>query len=100
MTKPKVAATRRMGDLQSGNSNEVLFLARGKKSFIQWPTEREIQEVSTRLARIVQVGIRSEANGEYFKSGDLAYQLQEIIRGTAELLKKSQRAKGMNPATV
>jgi hypothetical protein len=37
------------------------------------------------------VGIRSEANGNYFKSGDLAYEIQEIIRATAQLFKKSQR---------
>ncbi len=34
-----------------------------------------------------------EASGDYFNSGDLAYQLQEIIRATAELFKKSQRIK-------
>ena len=67
---------------------------RDKQSFIQWPTEQEIQEVSKRLARIVQAGIWSEANGDYFTSGDLAYQIQEIIRGTARLLKQSQRAEG------
>lgn len=94
MTKPKVAARRPTGNLYPGTSNEALFLVRGKQSFIQWPSEREIKEVSKRLARIVQAGICSEANGDYFKSGDLAYQIQEIIRTTAALLKQSQRAKG------
>ena len=27
--------------------------------------------------------MHSEANGDYFKSGDLAYQIKEIIRATA-----------------
>jgi hypothetical protein len=43
---------------------------------------------------MVEVGIRSEGNGDYFKSGDLAYQIQEIIGTTAELLKRCQRGKG------
>ena len=61
---------------------------------IQWPTERQIQTVSAQLGRISRMGRRSEAQGDYFKSGDVAYQIQEIIRATAELLKKGQRAKG------
>ena len=82
-----------MSHLPLGNSAEALLLVRDKNSFIQWPMEQEIQEVSTRLSRIAQVGIRSEADGDYFKSGDLASQIQEIIRSSAELLKKCQRAK-------
>jgi hypothetical protein len=35
--------------------------------------------------------MRQEGAGDYFNSGDLAYQLQEIIRAAAALLKKSQR---------
>ena len=93
MTKPKLAATRPIGNLHPGASNEAVFLVGGQPSFIQWPTEREIEEVSTRLARIVQVGICSEATGDYFKSGDLAYQIQEIIRATAELCRKCKRVK-------
>src|SRR5215831_6481494 len=62
-------------------------------NLIQWPSEAEIQEVSKRLAKISRAGIRWEASGDYFNSGDLAYQIQEIIRSTAELFKKSQRLK-------
>ena len=40
---------------------------------------------------MVKVGIRWEAKGDYFASGDLAYQIQEIIRATEELLKKRAR---------
>jgi hypothetical protein len=87
---PAMMATRAGNQL---DLDEALYPVRGKESFIQWPSEREIEKVSTRLARIVQVGIRSEANGDYFKSGDLAYQIQEIIRATAELYRKSERAK-------
>lgn len=69
------------------------FPKRQQRSLIQWPTERQVGEVSARLARIVKLGIRWEANGDYFVSGDLAYQIQEIIQTTEELLKKSQRLK-------
>jgi hypothetical protein len=70
-----------------------LFPERPKGSLIQWPTERQVAEVSANLARVVKVGVRWEANGDYFASGDLAYQIQEIMRATEELLKKSGRLK-------
>jgi hypothetical protein len=90
MTETIVGAAR---ELRFGHPNIPLSSARDKASLIQWTTERQIQEVSKKLAGINQVAIRSEVNGEYFKSGDLAYQIQEIIRATAELFKKSQQAK-------
>jgi hypothetical protein len=71
-----------------------LLPPRDKRSFIQWTTDHQIQEVSKMLARIEQSALRLEVDGDYFKSGDLAYQIKEIIRATAELFKKSQRAKG------
>ena len=71
-----------------------LFAVRTQESSIQWPTEQQIQGVSDRLARLVKVGIRFEADGDYFKSGELAYQIQEVIRTTAELLKRCERGKG------
>jgi hypothetical protein len=76
-----------------GDPDAGLSQARSKQSLIQWPTEQQIQHVAKQLAKIEQVGIRSEAKGDYFKSGELAYQIFEIIRTTAELFKKSQRVK-------
>ncbi len=71
---------------------ESLFTATSPEpARIQWPSEQQLQEVSRKLTRISRAGIRSEANGDYFNSGELAYQLQEIIRATSELFKKSQR---------
>ena len=70
-----------------------LFPERQTRSLIQWPTEGQVEEVSASLARMVKVGMRWEAKGDYFSSGDLAYQIQEIIRATEELLKKSGRLK-------
>ncbi len=58
---------------------------------IEWPSQKEIQEISRRLAMISQVGVQWETQGDYFNSGDLAYQLHEIIRTTAELFKKTRR---------
>lgn len=66
---------------------------RTDRSRIQWPTSLQMQGVSKQLERISREGRRSELAGDYFKSGDLAFQVQEIIRTTGELLKKSQRVK-------
>jgi hypothetical protein len=77
-----------------GEQDSAPSLDRDKQSHIRWTTERQIREVSRKLARIKREAIRSEAKGDYFKSGDLAYQIQEIIQATADLFTKSQRAKG------
>jgi len=73
--------------------NSDLFTVRTQESSIHWPTAQQIQGVSARLARMVKAGIRFEADGDYFNSGDLAYQIQEIIRTTAQLLKRCERDK-------
>lgn len=86
-------ATRPGNELYFDDANTAPFQVRSKQSLIQWPKEREIRRVSGQLARIQRVGIRSEANGDYFKRGDLAYQIQEIIRATADLARKSARVK-------
>ena len=92
MTKTLTKAPRAGNKLGFCSANAALLEARKNKSLIQWPAERDLQQVSKRLAQIQQAGRRLEASGDYFRSGDLAYQIQEIIRATAELLKKSQRA--------
>jgi len=74
-------------------TTKSVFPQRQQRSLIQWPTQRQVEEVSASLARMVKVGMRWEAKGDYFASGDLAYQIQEIIRATEELLKKSARLK-------
>ena len=72
-------------------ANVPLFSEDPNQGLIQWPTGKQLLEVSKQLARISQRGVRAEASGDYFNSGDLAYQLEEIIRATAELLKRSER---------
>jgi hypothetical protein len=68
-----------------------MFPEVARASLIRWPTERQIMEVSKQLVKIGRMGLRSEASGDYFNSGDLAYQMQEIIRTTAELFHRGQR---------
>ena len=92
-TKCTVQPGALTGKGQCGDLNTDLLVVRAGESSIQWPTEHQIQRVSERLARMVDMGIRLEANGDYFRSGDLAYQIQQIIRTTAELLKRCQRGK-------
>ena len=58
---------------------------------IQWPTEQEIRQVSKTLAEITRTGRLREATGDYFNSGDLAYQMREIMRDTLALFKRTQR---------
>ena len=94
MTKPRVPPGRLTGKGGCVDLYSDLFAVRTQKTSIQWPTEQQIQGVSARLARMVGMGIRFEANGDYFKSGDLAYQIHEIIRTTTELLKRCERGKG------
>jgi len=92
MTKPTAAAAR-LRRKRFQNPQEILSLEAPQESLIQWPSEAEIEQVSKKLARINRAGIRWEAHGDYFNSGDLAYQIQEIIRATGELFKRSQRLK-------
>ena len=56
-----------------------------------WPSPARSRRLP--LARINRQGKHFELAGDYFMSGDLAFQLQEIIRATRELLKKTQRTR-------
>ena len=82
---------RRRGRLPSRDRYDAAFSPRSDQSRIKWPTEQELQQVSTTLTKVNRTGMRQEAAGDYFTSGDLAYQLQEILRATEALLKKSRR---------
>jgi|SRR5437667_1265900 len=73
------------------NAHVPILPEAAKQSRIQWPSEKQIMDVSKKLAKINRMGIRAEANGDYFNSGDLAYQLQEIIRATAGLFERGRR---------
>jgi hypothetical protein len=71
--------------------HDVGFSPRIDQNRIRWPTAQELMRVSTTLAKVSRTGMRQEDAGDYFTSGDLAYQLQEILRATDTLLKKSRR---------
>ncbi len=93
LTKTLVRRPRPTAKLTASEAEDLLAPAKPERAGIQWPSEQQLQEVSRKLTRISRAGIRSEAAGDYFNSGELAYQLQEIIRATSELFKKSQRVK-------
>jgi len=93
MRKTKVSERRARAKPRFNGSTDSLFPVQTQQNLIQWPTGQQIQEVSKRLAQINRAGIRWEASGDYFSSGDIAYQLQEIIRATSDLFKKIQRIK-------
>ena len=58
---------------------------------IQWPSEQQLSEVSQKLLRIKKLGMKFEGGGDHFNSGDLAYQLHEVMRLTQELMQKALR---------
>jgi hypothetical protein len=89
----KVTQARRLATPGLAGGKILLFPARTERSRIQWPTGRQMQDVSKQLARISREGRRSELAGDYFKSGDLAFQVQEIIRATTQLFEKSRRTR-------
>jgi len=93
-TKALVGAgnkARQRRKLRFDNPNVPLFPEATNEGLIQWPTEKQIFDVSKQLAKISRMGIRSEASGDYFHSGELAYQMQEIIRATAALFERGRR---------
>ena len=89
----KPTGVRRLAKPSLANARLLLSPPRTERSRIEWPTEQQMQDVSKYLTRIAREGRRCEMAGDYFMSGDLAYQMQEIIRLTRELLKKCQRSK-------
>ena len=91
MAKRMAPTGHQRAKVRFDSSNMPQFQEAPRTNLIQWPSEQQILEVSKRLARINRLGIRWEASGDYFNSGDLAYQIQEIIRATDDLFKKSQR---------
>lgn len=61
------------------------------KPLLQWPADTLLRETTRNLLAIKNAGVEYESIGDYFNSGDLAYQLQEILRNIQELSRKTQR---------
>ena len=76
------------------NPNDSLFPEVTSQGLTQWPTEKQILDVSKKLTKIGRMGIRAEAHGDYFHSGEMAYQMHEIILATARLFATGQRFQG------
>jgi hypothetical protein len=93
-TKSKVPKDPAAADLGFLDPNGSRLGVKSDANLIKWPSEHQMQEVSKRLIAISRMGAQSEERGDYFNSGDLAYQIHEIINSTGELYKKSQRLKG------
>lgn len=62
-----------------------------KQNPIRWPSDKEITDVARRLLAIKKAGLTYEKRGDHFNSGDLAYQMQELLRNVSELFQKSRR---------
>jgi len=89
----KVNRARQQASTRGTDRTILLSPARTERSRIQWPTGQQVRDVSKQLARISREGRHCELAGDYCKSGDTAFQIQEIIRATADLFKKTQRPK-------
>ena len=89
----KVNRAPRQARARLADHKVLLSPARTERSRIQWPTGQQMQDVSKHLVRISREGKRCELAGDYFKSGDLAFQMQEIIRATTHLFEKSRRTR-------
>ena len=61
------------------------------KPLLQWPADTLLRETTRNLLAIKNAGVEYESIGDYFNSGDLAYQLQEILHNIQELSRKTQR---------
>ncbi len=75
----------------ANKSKAVEFPPETVRTQIQWPAEQKLQEVLKKLVQIRKAGMDCENAGDHFNSGDLAYQLQEIIRSTGDLFQKVAR---------
>jgi len=61
------------------------------KPLLQWPADSVLRETTRNLLAIKNAGVEYEGIGDYFNSGDLAYQLQEILHNIQDLTRKTQR---------
>jgi hypothetical protein len=89
----KISQARQQASPRLATPDILRSLPRTERSRIQWPTGQQMRDVARQLARISREGRRCELAGDYFKSGDLAFQMQEIIRATTQLFEKSRRAR-------
>ncbi len=63
---------------------------------IQWIADKELARASRDLRRLKQVGRRMEEQGDYFGSGNLAYQLRQIMAEIQVLARGVNRVQNRN----
>lgn len=65
-------------------------------STIRWITDRELVLAGDNLRRLKRIGRQLEKRGDYFGSGNLAYQLRQIAAEIHTLLRGSSRVQRRN----
>jgi hypothetical protein len=65
-------------------------------SNIQWITDKELALASQDLRRLKRIGRQLEQQGAYFGSGNLAYQLRQIVAEIQALVRGTSRAQHRN----
>ena len=65
-------------------------------SNIQWITDKELDRVSQDLRRLKRIGRRLEQHGDYFGSGNLAYQLRQVVAEIRALVRGTSRVQHRN----
>jgi len=65
-------------------------------SNIQWIADKELALVSQDLRRLKRIGRQRERQGDYFGSGNLAYQLRQIVADIQVLVRGTSRVQSGN----
>ena len=65
-------------------------------SGIRWITDKELAQASQELRRLKRFGRQVEQRGDYFVSGNIAYQLRQIVAEIQALVRGTNRAERRN----
>jgi hypothetical protein len=65
-------------------------------SNIQWITDKELALASQDLRRLKRIGRQLEQHGDHFGSGNLAYQLRQIVAEIHALMRGASRVQRRN----
>ena len=65
-------------------------------SNIHWITDKELTLASQDLRGLKRIGRQLEQHGDYFGSGNLAYQLRQIVGEIRELMRGTSRVQRKN----
>jgi hypothetical protein len=65
-------------------------------SNIHWITDKELALASQDLRRLKRIGRQLERHGDYFGSGNLAYQLRQIVTEIQALMRGTSRVQRKN----